>query len=520
MSRPQVIDDEQHERVHERVAAIDVAKDSGMVCTRTPHPSRPGARRSTVWTVRARMGAVRALGRQLARDGIEIVTLESTSVIYGCSRAVRHGRSKEFPLVGVSVVAGLSDAAMLHRVTDVDGECRTQRIVLPGGETTWTVLGPDLAVISPAEEFLEYLRVQGSSPNTVKSYARALALWWTYLSLFGLAWDMLTLSDVGGFLPWLRSGDGPVVVPIGPREPRFSESTVSTRLRAVTSFYRFHELNGVSLGGDLARVALGGRGVYRPMLDHLARKTGRRRSVLKVRVPRGAAPPVLSPGQITAICDACARFDPASGQWEGRVRDRLLWLLLAESGLRLGEALGLQHRDWHTGRGGTPFIEVVPREHPHGVRVKGQRYRRVFVSDELDALYGEYAWQLCEGGADLAVPDLDAAPVFVNLAGGARFGPWRPGSVYDLVTRLRRDLSGQVPEAWTPHWMRHSHATALLLSGVPPHVVSRRLGHADVQTTLELYAHVTDDADMRAVSGWRAFTAGWRPAGGQDGEQP
>ncbi len=79
MSRPQVIDDEQHERVHDRVAAIDVAKDSGMVCTRIPHPSRPGARRSTVWTVQARMNAVRALGRQLRKDGIEIVTLESTS---------------------------------------------------------------------------------------------------------------------------------------------------------------------------------------------------------------------------------------------------------------------------------------------------------------------------------------------------------------------------------------------------------------------------------------------------------
>src|SRR6266704_6618666 len=128
-----------------------------------------------------------------------------------------------------------------------DFPCHTQRLALPAGVVTWTVLNDGHQVISPAEEFLEYLRVQGSSPNTVKSYARALALWWTYLSLFGLAWDMLTLSDVGGFLPWLRSGDGPVVVPIGPREPRFSESTVSTRLRAVTSFYRFHELNGVSL---------------------------------------------------------------------------------------------------------------------------------------------------------------------------------------------------------------------------------------------------------------------------------
>jgi transposase len=97
VSRPQVIDDEQHERVYDRVAAIDVAKDSGMVCTRTPHPSRPGARRSTVWTVKARMGAVRALGRQLARDGIEIVTLESTSdywriwffVLEACGLAVQ-----------------------------------------------------------------------------------------------------------------------------------------------------------------------------------------------------------------------------------------------------------------------------------------------------------------------------------------------------------------------------------------------------------------------------------------------
>jgi transposase len=96
-AEPQVIDDEEHERVYERVAAVDVAKDSGMVCTRTPHPSRPGARRSIVWTVKARTGAVRALGRQLKGDGIEMVTLESTSdywriwffVLEACGLAVQ-----------------------------------------------------------------------------------------------------------------------------------------------------------------------------------------------------------------------------------------------------------------------------------------------------------------------------------------------------------------------------------------------------------------------------------------------
>ena len=101
MSRPQVIDDEEHERIHGKVAAIDVAKDAGVVCTRTPHPSRPGARRSAIWTVKARMNTIRALGRQLKKDGIEIVTLESTSVIPGSNKFLpsfgRSGPSRTRP---------------------------------------------------------------------------------------------------------------------------------------------------------------------------------------------------------------------------------------------------------------------------------------------------------------------------------------------------------------------------------------------------------------------------------------
>ena len=46
----------------------------------------------------------------------------------------------------------------------------------------------------------------------------------------------------------------------------------------MTSCYRFHELNGVALGGDLARVVHGGRAVYKPMLEHVARGKGRRRA--------------------------------------------------------------------------------------------------------------------------------------------------------------------------------------------------------------------------------------------------
>ncbi len=127
MSRPQVIDDQEHERVHDRVAAVDVAKDSGMVCTRTPHPSRPGARRSTVQSVTARMKAIRGLGRQLKKDGIEIVTLESTSdywriwffVLEACGLAVQLVNAAQAKNLPGRPKTDKLDAQWLARLTEM-----------------------------------------------------------------------------------------------------------------------------------------------------------------------------------------------------------------------------------------------------------------------------------------------------------------------------------------------------------------------------------------------------------------
>jgi transposase len=74
---PEEILDEEREQVLQRVCAIDVAKDSGQVCVRTPTPG--GRRKSTIWVVDATTTAVLGLGEQLAGQRIEMVTLESTS---------------------------------------------------------------------------------------------------------------------------------------------------------------------------------------------------------------------------------------------------------------------------------------------------------------------------------------------------------------------------------------------------------------------------------------------------------
>ena len=91
MEQPQEIEDEEYERTWERVAAIVVAKGSGVVCTRVPDEDRPGRRKTHVRTVKATRRAVIELADHLRGLQVQVVTLESISVIRGHWRAVCHG---------------------------------------------------------------------------------------------------------------------------------------------------------------------------------------------------------------------------------------------------------------------------------------------------------------------------------------------------------------------------------------------------------------------------------------------
>jgi len=75
----QVHVDSMDEEIVARVAAIDVAKDSGMVCTRVPHSTHPGKRTTTVWSVSARTSAIIEVADRLAEEHVERVVLEATS---------------------------------------------------------------------------------------------------------------------------------------------------------------------------------------------------------------------------------------------------------------------------------------------------------------------------------------------------------------------------------------------------------------------------------------------------------
>lgn len=378
-----------------------------------------------------------------------------------------------------------------------------------GGPRTWTVIDQGYRTVGPVEEWLEAHRHLWS-PNTVRGYATALSQWWTFLEQRAEAerWNEVGVPTVSAFVSWMRNGrriERSLVPVDGP-----SPETMQARLAAVISFYTWHEaVSGVPVADRLMRGAPR-RAVARGLLSHLdARSAPAPTSLVRVRRRRRDRPPLLMPQQIQAILNGCATYDPGSGEWVGNLRDRLLFAVLAESGMRIGEALGLRISDFVMGRGGTPFIEIVPRaDNTNGARVKTMRPRRVYVGADLERLFADYLTLLACTAADMGIAVTADSPLLVNLQRPPLLAALHEGTVRDKTAALRKKGIG--PPGWTPHWFRHSHATALLLAGTAEWVVSRRLGHAHVQTTLDLYGWVREDEALRAAANWKSYASSWR----------
>ena len=203
-----------------------------------------------------------------------------------------------------------------------------------GGDRTWTVVDASYATVGPVEEWLEAHRHLWS-PNTVRGYATSLAQWWSFLEQRGEAgqWTEAGVPAMAGFLSWLRNGRtvehalaAPATVP--------SAETLHARLAALVSFYQWQEaVHSVPVAGRLLR-GRPSRAPARGLLAHLdARREPGPSSLVKVRRRRPGRPPLLLPAEIQAIIDGCATWDRAAGEWKGNLRDRLIFALLAETGM-------------------------------------------------------------------------------------------------------------------------------------------------------------------------------------------
>jgi integrase/recombinase XerD len=351
------------------------------------------------------------------------------------------------------------------------GSCRVQRVV-ERGRGSWTVIGADRRPVEPVEAFLRWLTDTERSPNTVRAYAGDLRQFWEFLGLRGYDWANLGVEELG------ISRAGYAARPttwwccrVVRRRGARGASTVNRKLAAVAAFYDFHHRQSGVLVAERLHPPWhrSGRGSFKPMLQGFAPLRARG---LVGRLPeRRRLPQVLALSQVEAILRA-----------QRRVRDRFLFALLFETGMRVGQALGLRHGDVVTWES---RIEIVSREdNANGARGKGGA-GSVPVGAELMRLYAQYM--------HVEYGSLDSDYVFVNLWGGRVGRPMTYATVNDVVLRTRRDVGFR----FTPHWFRHTYATLARRSGVPIDVISQLITHRSVQTTQQTYTHL-DVEDLRS----------------------
>ena len=281
-------------------------------------------------------------------------------------------------------------------------------------------------------EFLEYLELeQNRSPKTIQNYSHYL------IRLSDFAGD-IKVADINPELIrkwrlWLnRLGTN--------TSDELSKTTQNYHLIALRSFLRFCIKRGyTALAPDQIELAR----TVRPQVTF------------------------LTPEELERLATQPELANPTG------LRDRAIIELLFSSGLRVSELVGLD-RD---------HVNLKRREFT--VRGKGQKDRPIFISEAAASWIDQYLQKRQD----------NTKPLFIRYSGSKKvdlsgnYHRLTARSVQRMVARYAR-LAG-ITKHVSPHTLRHSFATDLLMNGADLRSVQAMLGHSNIATT-QIYTHVPD----------------------------
>jgi integrase len=355
---------------------------------------------------------------------------------------------------------------------------RAERVKLPTGLSTWTVVGSDHLPIPEVDEWLDYLRGQGQSPNTVASYASHVGLLLRWLGLRSSSWETLTFPELSLFLADLADGSIPLRGrrPAMPRRPTTSKAVMA----GITSFLEYWRLE--DRGPADLRLFREARHTSRRtdhVLSHIEHKRQRYESRVSIR-GGNTRPPIVIINFETDFKKLLAAAHTA--------RDKLLLSLLYDGGLRIGQSTGLRHSDLDPAT-----LQVTVERRTDNVNEALSKQRSTFVVQLPRRTFTLYSKYLIE---EQLATGIESDYVLTNL----RPPIGRPIGV-DNARKLVEQIGRRAGVKLTPHTLRHTHATLLAKLGWTAPEIAARLGHS-VASSADVYIHLasTDLEDKLKVT--------------------
>ena len=286
--------------------------------------------------------------------------------------------------------------------------------------------------LTDRERFLTWMRVeQGRSDRTIEAYGRDIAQYESYLVGAKSNSRVVKPAVIEKYVGQLRANE---------RAPK----SIARQFAAIRMFHRF-------------------------MLDEGLRTDNPTAFIDGVKVPSGI-PKALSEEEVELLLNAVTGVDSLA------VRDRALLEFLYATGARVSEACGLSMSD------------VDMESNVARVFGKGSKERIVpFGRHAKEALE---SW-LGAGGRPMLCPQQwvkrdHADAVFLGVRGTrlSRQAAWGIVRKYAMLAGIKSELS--------PHVLRHSCATHMLVHGADLRIVQELLGHASVSTT-QVYTKVDNE---------------------------
>lgn len=348
------------------------------------------------------------------------------------------------------------------------------------GGVWWVVLDAELVVHREASAFLASLQGADRSPHTIRAYAGRAALFLGWCAASGVDWRRVELAQLARFKHWLE------ITPIRRGRTR-SGSTVSAILTAVCELLRFCARSGLIEAVVAERLSeprwlrftppgfdTGESGQFRTV----------RARALKARAET-PFPEALTGEQVAAVVGRCSR-----------PRERFLVITLVDTGLRIGEALGLRREDMHLLPDSRTLgctvvgahVHVRHRVNPNGALAKSRFPRTVPASDAVLDSYADYQHERAERVGE------KSEMVLVNLYHAPLGAPMTYPAAKGFFDRLAHGCGFPV----RPHMLRHTAATNWVRAGTDLDVVRALLGHASLAST-GVYLHARDEDKRRAV---------------------